>query len=68
MMTQRTRNMLASITAAVVSVVFVVVRRMFDLGPVATWSILALLTALLIYHLKHRSPYRSDENKHLKLR
>lgn len=68
MMTQRARNMLASVTAAVVAVVFVVVRRMFDLGPVATWSILALLTALLIYHLKHRSPYRSDDRERFRLK
>ena len=67
-MTQNGRNLLASVTAAVVAVVFVVVRRMFDLGAAPTLIVLAVLTALLIYRLKHRSPYRSDENQQFKLK
>ena len=67
MMTQRTRNVLAGVTAAIVAVGFAVVRRMFDLGAAPTVVVLAVLTALLIYRLKNRSPYRSDENK-LKLK
>ena len=68
MITQRARNLLAGVTAAVVSMLFAVVDHMFDLSPVTKWSVLAVLTALLIYHLKNRSPYNSNTNDRFRLK
>lgn len=62
MVSQKTRNLLAGVIAMVVAVGAVILRRVYDFGPVASLSILAVLTALLIWQLRHRSPYRDHKS------
>jgi hypothetical protein len=67
MSSQRARNLLGALTSGVVAIAAVKVRRAYDLGPVFSLSILAVLTALLLWHMRNRSPYRDRKSAlHLK--
>ncbi len=59
--------MLAAVIAIVVSIASVIARRTYDFGPVASLSILAVLTAVLIWQLRNRTPFR-NRSKDLDLR
>jgi hypothetical protein len=62
MVSQKTRNLLAGVIAMIVAVGAVIIRRVYDLGPVASLSILAFLTALLVWQQRNRSPYRDHKD------
>ncbi len=59
--------MLAAVIAVVASIAAVIARRTYDFGPVASLSILAVLTAVLIWQLRNRTPFR-NRSKDLDLR
>jgi hypothetical protein len=67
MASSSSRHLLAGVVAAVVAIVFVIVRRLYDLPAVVEWGVLAFLTWLLIWRLRQRSPY-SDRRDDLRLR
>jgi hypothetical protein len=66
MSSEKTRGLLGALTSAVVAIAAVKLRRAYDLGPVFSLSVLAVLTALLLWHLRKRSPYRERQD-HLQL-
>ena len=62
MISQKTRHVIVGVISMIVGVGFGEIRRTFDVSPVASWAVLAFLAALLLWHLRNRSPYRTHEN------
>jgi hypothetical protein len=62
MSSEKTRGLLGALTSAVVAIAAVKLRRAYDLGPVFSLSVLALLTALLLWYMRNRSPYRDRKD------
>ena len=61
MISQKARDVMVGVISMIVGVGFGEIRRTFDVPPVASWAVLAFLAALLLWHLRNQSPYRTHE-------
>ena len=62
MLTQRTRTIAVDVLAVVISVGLFVGRLAFDWGPAPSWIGMAVLVGLVLWRMKHRSPYRNQSS------